>query len=173
MQSTKCDVLIFSLLFISKFLKRLVLFGNEPCNVYFKRLYPCRTCPFFGFSDLTYIQKTQKKALGAIVLVDKNNEPRSGRLLSTICMEIVCSINSNYIWKCLLFGINSEKVNIMKSLFFYLPVVVCITMKNRYSWIITLRKYQYWYIWTLKSMYSLILTLWKYQYCFKWTLKSM
>ena len=50
-----------------------------------------------SFSDLTYVQKTQKKAPGAIIQVDKNKS-KSENLPE----------NSLYL-KCLLFDIKSEK----------------------------------------------------------------
>ena len=53
-------------------------------------------------------QKTQKKALSAIISVDKN-KPKTERLFGAVYLKMVCSISSNSILKRLLFDINSEK----------------------------------------------------------------
>ena len=51
---------------------------------------------FFKFLDLNYAQKTWRKALGGIVLVDKN-KPKSNRFFGAIYLKIVRTISSNSI----------------------------------------------------------------------------
>ena len=65
------------------------------------------TMSIFRFSNLTHVQNTQKKALGAIIPVFKNKR-KSERLFHTVYLKIVHNISSNCISKYLLFGINSE-----------------------------------------------------------------
>ena len=74
LQSTTYDMLIHLLLFVLKFLKRLFLFGSKYLQGHLRRLYPYKYLDhvLFFFLDLTYTQKTQKKALGVVIPVDKN-----------------------------------------------------------------------------------------------------
>ena len=53
-------------------------------------------------------KKLRKKALDAIIPVDKN-KLKSERLFGKIYLKLVCSISSNFIRKCLLCNIISEK----------------------------------------------------------------
>ena len=59
-------------------------------------------------------KKLRKKALDAIIPVDKN-KLKSERLFGKIYLKIVCSISSNFILKCLLYDIISEKVIVSNS----------------------------------------------------------
>ena len=53
-------------------------------------------------------KKLRKKALDAIIPVDKN-KLKSERLFGKIYLKLVCSISSNFIRKCLQCTIISEK----------------------------------------------------------------
>ena len=53
-------------------------------------------------------KKLRKKVLDAIIPVDKN-KLKSDRLFGKIYLKLVCSISSNFIRKCLLCNIISEK----------------------------------------------------------------
>ena len=59
-------------------------------------------------------KKLRKKALDAIIPVDKN-KLKSERLFGKIYLKLVCSISSNFIRKCLLCNIISEKAVLFDS----------------------------------------------------------
>ena len=60
-------------------------------------------------------KKLRKKALDAIIPVDKN-KLKSERLFGKIYLKLVCNISSNFIRKCLLCNIISGKVSVKRPL---------------------------------------------------------
>ena len=100
-------------------------------------------------------KNSEKKTLDVTIPVEKN-KLKSERLFGKIDLKLACSISSNFIRKCLLCNIISEKSVLFdsnsqktlmlfdkssKKIFIVLFVSSC---NNIHIWVITFRKYQYW-----------------------------
>ena len=94
------------------------------------------SCIFFLFRPNLCPEDSEKK-LGATIRVD-NNKPKSERLFGTIYLKIVCSISSNFIRKCLLFDVNSEKDSIIQ---YSLKMLIVFYMNSEKVFIVYLLVY--------------------------------
>ena len=117
--SKKCckvqnDTLVYSLIFVLKFLKKLVLFGNKSLNkidlLFLKTVSKTVRKKKYLVQLSQLISSNDKKI--KLFFSDKK-KPKSERLFGLIYLKIVCSFRINFIWKYLLFGITLKKVSII------------------------------------------------------------